>query len=120
MDDAGMVVHSAVEEAYPHIVTPLDGGITELAHDRFAMLPPVVASTLLGQVLGLVNGDRKSPPLGALELLSRRLQRFEPLKGVTLHGCLVSSDEDVIYIRPEPPRRAAKTAARPRGSTSSP
>jgi tRNA(Ile)-lysidine synthase len=110
MDDARMIIHDAADEAYPRVVTPVEGEVTELAHGRFAALPPVVATTLLGQVLGVVYRDRRPPPLGALELLSRRLQRFEPLKGITLHGCLVSSDDETIYVRPEPPRRRGQTA----------
>ena len=57
-------------------------------------------------MLELVSGDRRAPPLGALELLAQRLQQPEPLKGITLHGCLVMSDGEAILIKKEGPRRS--------------
>jgi tRNA(Ile)-lysidine synthase len=106
MDEASSLIHSEVEAAYPKIVTPLDGGRCELAAGRFSMLNPAVATVLLGQVLSLVAGDRKAPPLGALELLAQRLRQPDPLKGITLHGCLVTSDGETILVRKEGPRRS--------------
>jgi len=113
MDEASAVIRSAVDAAYPEIVTPVSGDHMELSYTHFAALAPPVATLLLGQVLGLVDGDRRSPSLGALEVLARRLQRFEPFKGATLHGCKVSSDDNVIIVRKEGPRTAdVKAAAR--------
>ena len=106
MDEASSLIHSEVEAAYPKIVTPLDGERRELAAVQFSMLNPAVATVLLGQVLGLVAGDRRAPPLGALELLAQRLQQPDPLKGITLHGCLVTSDGEAILIKKEGPRRS--------------
>lgn len=106
MDEASLLVHAEAEAVYPTIVTSLGATRTELDAGRFAHQNPAVATALLGTLLGLVAGDRKAPPLGALELLARRLQRSEPLKGVTLHGCKVSSDGEVISVRKEGPRRA--------------
>ena len=51
-----------------------------------------------GRCWSLSPATGRSPPLGALELLSRRLQQLEPLKGMTLHGCLVSSDGETILV----------------------
>jgi tRNA(Ile)-lysidine synthase len=110
MGDASLLVHSEAEAAYPRIVTPITETHTELEAPSFAMLNSAVATVILGQVLGLVAGDRRSPPLGALELLARRLQQPEPLKGLTLHGCLVASDGESITIRREGPRRTRRKA----------
>ncbi len=107
MDEASLLIHSEVEAAYPQIVTPVTNKKAELAAGRFAILNPSVATQLLGQVLELVSGDRRAPPLGALELLTKRLQQPEPLKGITLHGCLVSSDREAIWVAKEGPRRAS-------------
>jgi tRNA(Ile)-lysidine synthase len=111
MDEASSLIRAAAEEAYPRLVTPITTTHAELPHGQFALLTPPVATLLLGQVLGVVDGDRQSPPLGALEVLTRRLQRYEPMKAVTLHGCIVSSDETTIRIRKEGPRKAAVKAA---------
>jgi tRNA(Ile)-lysidine synthase len=97
---------STVESDYPRVVTPITDTHTELAAGRFAALNRAVATAMLGQVLSLVAGDRRSVPLGALELLAQRLQQTEPLKGITLHGCLVSSDGEAISVKKEGPRRA--------------
>ncbi len=110
MDDAGALIHAEVEAVYPAIVTPLGGTAMELRAGRFAAQNPAVAAALLGQVLGLVAGDRRSPPLGALELLAQRLQQPDALKGITLHGCLVSSDGETIMVRKERARRATMKA----------
>jgi tRNA(Ile)-lysidine synthase len=106
MDDASVLIHSDAEAVYPQIVTPLTATRVELSAQRFAMLNPAVAAAVLGGVLGLVAGDRRAPPLGPLELLARRLQQLTPLKGITLHGCLVTSDGEAILIQKEKPRRA--------------
>ncbi len=111
MDEASSVIRAAAEAAYPEIVTPVSATQMELSHRGFAGLGLPVAATLLGQVLGLVDGDRRAPSLGPLELLARRLQRLEPLKGVTLHGCKVSSNETTITVRKEGPRTAEVKAA---------
>lgn len=67
---------------------------------------------MLGQVLSVVAGlDDRNPPLGPLELLARRLQQPDPLKGLTLHGCLVSREGELILVRKEGPRRATRRAA---------
>jgi tRNA(Ile)-lysidine synthase len=106
MDDASVLIHSDAEAVYPQIVTPLTATRVELSAQRFAMQNPAVAAAVLGSVLGLVAGDRRAPPLGPLELLARRLQQLTPLKGITLHGCLVTSDGEAILIQKEKPRRA--------------
>jgi tRNA(Ile)-lysidine synthase len=111
MEEASALIHAEAEAHYPRIVTPLSATEMELAAGRLATLNPAVATALLGQVLGLVKGDRGAPPLGPLEALAARLQGGAPLKGLTLHGCLVSSDGASIRVRREPPRRAARQAA---------
>ncbi|RYE06950.1 MAG: tRNA lysidine(34) synthetase TilS [Hyphomicrobiales bacterium] len=116
MDEASRLIHADAEAAYPEIVTPLGGTEMELAAGLLGTLNPAVATNILGSVLGLVSGDRRPPPLGALELLARRLQRPEPMKPITLHGCVIASDGEVIRIRKEAPRRAAlKMAAATQG-----
>ena len=112
LHEASDLIHSEVEANYPRIVVPLSGASMELNAGRLAALNPAVASALLGTVLALVAGDRRSPPLGPLEVLTRRLQRGDRLKGQTLHGCLVSSDGDSILVRREPPRQAARKATK--------
>lgn len=106
MDEASLLIGATVEAEYPGIVTPITGTHAELTASRFALLNGAVATAMLGEVLSLVASDRRSPPLGALELLARRLQKPEPLKGITLHGCLVSSDGEAISVKKEGPRRA--------------
>lgn len=106
MDEASLLIHAEAEAAYPSIVTPLAHTRTELDQGRFASQDPAVATAILGSVLELVSGDRRGPPLGALELLAQRLQQPEPLKGITLHGCLVTSDGEAILVQKEPPRRS--------------
>ncbi len=106
LDEASLLIHASAEAVYPSIVTPLGGTSMELDGGRFASQNPAVATSLLGSVLELVSGDRRPPPLGALELLARRLQQPEPLKGITLHGCVISSDGELILVRKEGPRRS--------------
>ena len=106
MDEASVLIHSEAETIYPEVVTPLSGTSTELHAFRFSIQNPAVAANILGSVLELVSGDRRSPPLGPVELLARRLQQLTPLKGITLHGCLVSSDGETILVKKEKPRRA--------------
>ena len=107
MDEASVLIHSEAEAIYPEVVTPLSGTSTELHAFRFSIQNPAVAANILGSVLELVSGDRRSPPLGPVELLARRLQQLTPLKGITLHGCLVSSDGEVILVKKEKPRRSS-------------
>lgn len=111
MDEAAALIGEDADAVYPELVTPREATHYELEHGRFAALNPLVAVTLLGQVLELVSGNRQSPPLGALELLQARLQRFEPMKATTLHGCIVSAGRDIITVRKEGPRRARRDAA---------
>jgi len=111
MDDASRLIGSEAESIYPKVVTPRSGTAIELDAFRFATQNPAVAANILGSVLVLVSADRRPPPLNALETLSRRLQQLAPLKGITLHGCLVSSDGETIRVEKEKPRRSAlKTA----------
>jgi tRNA(Ile)-lysidine synthase len=106
MDDVGQLVRSEAEAVYPEIVTPHGSGQVELNASRFALQNSSVASSLLAKVLESVSGDRRAPPLGPVELLARRLRQLTPLKGITLNGCLVSSDGEAILVRKEKPRRA--------------
>jgi tRNA(Ile)-lysidine synthase len=110
MDEAGDLIHAEADAQYSRIVEPVSATDMRLDAARLAALNPAVAVALLGQVMGLVKGDRTPPPLGPLELLVGKLQRREPLKGVTLHGCLVSSDGDSIRVRSEGLRRPARKA----------
>jgi tRNA(Ile)-lysidine synthase len=112
MDAAAALVADGADTAYPAIVIPVADNHYELAHGRFAVLNPLVAVTLLGQVLQLVSGDRRPPPLGSLESLQAELQAFEAMKPTTLHGCVISAAENVITVRKERPRRAALKAER--------
>ncbi|MEO7223266.1 MAG: tRNA lysidine(34) synthetase TilS [Devosia sp.] len=112
MDDASRAIHAAAEDAYPRIVTPITSERMELSLLAFSREPAPVAAFVLKRVLELVTADPgRSPPLGALEMLSRRLQRFEPLKNTTLSGCVVSSDGEMILVRREGPRTAALKAS---------
>jgi tRNA(Ile)-lysidine synthase len=113
MELATSLVADSVEDVYPKFVVPLSGTHYEIVHGRFAALNPLVGAALLGQVLELVSGDRRSPPLGALESLQAVLQRFEPMKRTTLHGCVVSAKGNVITVRKEGPRRNARSASSP-------
>ncbi len=107
MDEVGSLVHAEVEARYPEIVEPIASSSMRLDAQRFSTLNPAVATALLGRVLSVVASlNDRSPPLGALELLARRLQHPDPLKGLTLHGCLVSRDGESILVRKEAPRRA--------------
>jgi tRNA(Ile)-lysidine synthase len=107
MDEASQAIRNAADEAYPRIVTPGAAGQVELSVMALRREPAPVAAVVLRRVLELVGAAReRPPPLGPLELLSRRLQQLEPLKGITLHGCLVSSDGEAILVTKEPPRRA--------------
>jgi tRNA(Ile)-lysidine synthase len=108
MDEASRAIQSAADEAYPRIVTPIDGERMELSLLAFSAEPAPVGAVVLKRVLELVGG--RSPPLGPLEMLSRRLQRFEPLKNITLNGCVVSSDGEIIVVKREAPRTAALKA----------
>jgi tRNA(Ile)-lysidine synthase len=107
MNEASLLIHSEAEAAYPEIVTPINPTKAEINAGRFGLLNPAIATAILGTVLELVSGDRRPPPLGALELLAKRLQQPVALKGITLHGCLVSSGGDgVIWVSREGPRRS--------------
>ncbi len=117
MDEATLLIHSEAEAAYPRIVTPLPGTAMEIAAVRFSLQNPAVRTTILGQVLGLVAGNRKRPPLAPLEQLAERLACLEPVKAVTLHGCMISSDGEIITVDREPPRRSRRTLAEPGADT---
>lgn len=110
MDEASSLIHSEAEANWPRIVDLSDPSDLLLDAGRFATLNPAVAVCLLGQVMGRVRGDRTAPPLGALEHLTRRLLTRNPLKRLTLHGCLISSDGDSIRVRREGPRGRARGA----------
>jgi tRNA(Ile)-lysidine synthase len=111
MDEASKVIRGAADDAYPRIVTKVGEERAELSLRAFNAEPAPVAAVVLKRVLELVSGDPgRSPSLGALEILSRRLQRFEPMKNVTLNGCVVSSDGEMILVRREGPRTAALKA----------
>ena len=112
MDEASALIRSEAEANYPRIVEPHSATLVRLDAGRLAALNPAVASALLGTVLGLVAEDRRPPPLGALEALTRRLQLRQPIKGQTLHGCIVSSDGDSILVGKEPPRRGPRMATK--------
>ena len=108
MDEAGALIEAEAERAYPQIVETMASASVRLDAPRFATLNAAVATVVLARVLVAVAGDRRAPPLGAVEGLARRLQQPEPLKGLTLHGCLVMRDGDSILIRREAPRSAAR------------
>ena len=106
MADASELVRSEAEKSYPKLATPLDATRLKLDAGRFGAQNPLVAATILDRALGLVAGDRRPAPLGPIELLARRLQQPTSLKGITLHGCVVSSNGEAILIEKEKPRRA--------------
>jgi len=107
MEAAAALVADAAEAAFPDIAVPAAEGY-ELAQGRFATLNPLVAADLLGSVLEIVSGNRQSPPLAALETLQAALQRGEPMKAVTLHGCVIAARGAVVTVRREGPRHAAR------------
>ena len=112
MDEASQAIRFAADEAYPRIVAPAADGRVTLRVPAFRREPAPVAVLLLRRALELVNADPdRAPPLNALESLSRRLQQPTPLKGITLHGCFVSSDGETILVEKEKPRRATIKAA---------
>ena len=113
MDEASALIHAEAETAHTAIVTPLDGARMKLDAGRFAAQNPAVAAVLLGSVLEIVSGDRRAPPLGALESLVRRLQPAGPTRGSTLHGCVIGSDGKTISVRKEGPRRSARSSSSP-------
>ena len=113
MDEASSAIRSAAEAAYPRIVTPVSGERMDLSFPAFRIEPAPVAAMVLREVLELVCAEpKRSPPLGALEMLSGRLQKIDPVKPITLNGCVVSSDGETISVRRERPRSAAVKAAR--------
>jgi tRNA(Ile)-lysidine synthase len=112
MGYATMLVEAAVEDAWPSLVEPTQGGNHRVRHGAFAVLNPLVQARLLGRLLALTSGDRRDPPLGALESLAARLRTFEPLRATTLHGCVVSSDGETIQVTREGPRTAELKAGR--------
>lgn len=106
MADAGELVRSEVEAVYPELVTSHSATRLALDASRFGAQNPLVAAAILGRVLGLAAGDRRAAPLRPIERLARRLQQPTSLKGITLHGCVVSSDGETILVEKETPRRA--------------
>ena len=106
MDDASQLIRSAARDAFPEIVTPRGATRMEINATRFALQNPAVATSILARALESVADDRRVPPLGPVELLARRLRQLTPLKGITLNGCLVSSDGEAILVQKEKPRRA--------------
>jgi tRNA(Ile)-lysidine synthase len=107
MDWATALVSDTAEAEWPTLAVPRDGGGYEMRQGRFTVLNPLVATRILGQVLELVSGDRRDPPLGALESLAAKLRTWEPMKPATLHGCIVSADGERIEVVKEGPRRQA-------------
>ncbi|HWA17637.1 MAG TPA: tRNA lysidine(34) synthetase TilS [Devosia sp.] len=110
MGDASSLIAAGVEDDLPRLVGWRADGAAELSHGRFAALNPLVAAALLGQVLQSVSGDRRPPPLGALESLQMRLRSCAPLRNTTLHGCVIASDGNTLTVKREPPRRATRKA----------
>lgn len=106
MDEASQLVRSAAGDAYLEMVTPRSSARVELDASRFALQNSAVVTRVLADVLELVAGDGRAAPLGPVELLARRLRQLTPLKGITLHGCLVSCDGEAILVQKEKPRRA--------------
>ena len=107
MDDANIVIAAQTEAAHLALPVRSSAGGVQLPHGRFAALPRAVGVRLLGQVLGEIGCNRKPRALAALESLRDRLVTHEPLKPMTLHGCVVSSDGIAIAVAPEPGRRPA-------------
>jgi tRNA(Ile)-lysidine synthase len=103
---ATALVSDVADAEWPKLAAPRDGGGYEMRQGRFTVLNPLVAARILGQMLELVSGDRRDPPLGALESLAARLRTWEPMKPATLHGCIVSADGELIAVTKEGPRRA--------------
>ncbi len=112
MDEASVLIHEQATIAYSDVAEPLAASAMRLDASRFATLNPAVATAVLGQALGAVGDNGRPPPLAPVELLARRLQQPDPLKGLTLHGCLVTRDGDSVLLRKEPPRRTARKATR--------
>jgi tRNA(Ile)-lysidine synthase len=110
MDEATALIRQAAAEAFAALVVRQGEDRAALPHRRLAALPPPVAASLLGQVLRAVSGDARPVPLGPLEALARRVHKPDPLKGMTLHGCVVTHDGDTIVVRREGPRSAVLKA----------
>jgi tRNA(Ile)-lysidine synthase len=110
MAAATMLVAEAADDEWPTLAMPRDDGSYEMRQERFMVLNPLVGVQILGQMLELVSGDRRDPPLGALESLAGKLRGRESMKPATLHGCVVSADGETIVVRKENPRRQALEA----------
>jgi tRNA(Ile)-lysidine synthase len=110
MSWATALVSDAAETEWPALALPRAGGGYEMRQGRFMVLNPLIAARILGQMLTLVSGDRRDPPLGALESLAARLRTWEPMKPATLHGCIVSADGELIEVTKEGPRHTGAEA----------
>ncbi|MEP7240564.1 MAG: tRNA lysidine(34) synthetase TilS [Devosia sp.] len=110
MAAASALVAAAVDEHWPQTVIPLEANHFAMPRGRFAMFNPLVGSAMLARVLQLCSGDRRPPPLGAVESLAGKLAFNDDLKPTTLHGCVIEADAETIRIRKERPRRALQSA----------
>lgn len=106
MDDATRLIAEAAEAAWLELVELGEDGSATAPQGRVAALNRQVGVVLLGQMLELVSGDRRSPPLGALEGLFDSFLSPFPTKATTLHGCIISTDGRRVLVRKEGQRRA--------------
>lgn len=116
MSDATSLIAEAVEDAWVELVELSADGSAMAPQGKVAALTRQVGVALIGQMLELVSGDRRPPPLGPLESLFDSLQSPFPTKATTLHGCLISSDGRRFMVRKEGPRTAvlkSQLAVRP-------
>ncbi|MEQ1770908.1 MAG: tRNA lysidine(34) synthetase TilS [Devosia sp.] len=109
LGDATALVADQVEQNWPSIVIPESNGRFEVNQGRLGVLNRLVGVAMLGQLLELCSGDRRAPPLAALESLFSRLSAHQLLKPETLHGCIISADGDVVTVREEGPRRGPRS-----------
>lgn len=92
---------SAADAAHASIVHYAADGRALIDRAAFCALPRPVAVRLLAGILNRTGGGRKPHALSVIETLQTRLTLGEPMKRMTLHGCLVAADGTTIQISVE-------------------
>jgi tRNA(Ile)-lysidine synthase len=106
MAELDALVESALETAWPRVVTGAESGL-HLRLDRRALLelPHPVGVRLLARALVQVGGGGKPHALGQVERLLARVGAEPALKRTSLHACLIESNGFHVDIVSEPGRQ---------------
>lgn len=106
MAELDALVETALETAWPRVVTGVESGL-HLRLDRRALLelPHPVGVRLLARALVQVGGGGKPHALGQVERLHARIGAEPALKRTSLHGCLIESNGFHVDILSEPGRQ---------------